>query len=84
MSDVLKETPADGVLLLRINRPKKLNALSNGVIGELGEALFVAHGDGTRAVIIAGDARAFAAGADLEEFLDEGPILAAWDRLWTS
>jgi len=84
MSDVLKETPADGVLLLRINRPKKLNALSNGVIGELGEALFIAHGDGTRAVIIAGDARAFAAGADLEEFLDEGPILAAWDRLWTS
>lgn len=81
--DVLRETPADGVVLLRLNRPKKLNALSNGVISALGEALFTAHSDGTRAVIVTGDARAFAAGADLEEFLDEGPILAAWDALWT-
>jgi enoyl-CoA hydratase len=82
MSDVALEKPADGVILLRINRPKKLNALSNGVIGELGEALIGAQSDGTRAVIIAGGERAFAAGADLEEFLEEGPMLAEWDILW--
>ena len=83
MSDVLREGPAEGVLLLRLNRPKKLNALSNGIVRELGDALEEAQGDGTRAVIIAGDVRAFAAGADVEEFLSEGPILTAWDRLWT-
>lgn len=82
MSDVVRETPSDGVLVLRINRPKKLNALSNGVVAALGEALITAQQDGTRVAIIAGDARAFAAGADIDEFLDEGPLLAAWDTLW--
>ena len=83
MSDVLRETPADGVVVLRLNRPKKLNALSNGVVGDLGEMLHVAQADGTRAVIVAGDARAFAAGADLDEFLEDGPLLAAWDVIWS-
>ena len=82
MSDIVRETPADGVIILRINRPKKLNALSNGVISEIGEALYAAQSDGTRAIIIAGDARAFAAGADLEEFLSEGPLLAEWEIIW--
>jgi len=82
MSDVLRETPAPNVLLLRLNRPKKLNALSNAVIRTLGDELERAHKDGTRAIVIAGDARAFAAGADLDEFLAEGPALEAWDRLW--
>jgi len=83
MSDVLRETPAEGVIVLRLDRPKKLNALSNDVIGDLGEMLSVAQSDGTRAVIIAGDARAFAAGADLDEFLEDGPLLAAWDLIWS-
>jgi len=82
MSDILRETPADGVVVLRLNRPKKLNALSNGVVADLGEMLADAQVDGARAVIIAGDARAFAAGADLDEFLEEGPLLAAWDLIW--
>jgi enoyl-CoA hydratase len=83
MSDILRETPADGVVILRLNRPKKLNALSNDVVGDLGEMLNAAQTDGTRAIIIAGDARAFAAGADLDEFLENGPLLAAWDLIWT-
>jgi enoyl-CoA hydratase len=82
MSDVLRETPAEGVLLLRLNRPKKLNALSNRVVRALGDALADAEGDGTRCVVIAGDARAFAAGADIEEFLAEGARLELYDRLW--
>jgi enoyl-CoA hydratase len=83
MSDILRETPAGGVVVLRLNRPKKLNALSNDIVGDLGEMLHVAQTDGTRAVIIAGDARAFAAGADLDEFLEDGPLLAAWDTIWS-
>jgi enoyl-CoA hydratase len=81
--EVLRETPHDGVMLLRLNRPKKLNALSNGVVRSLGEYLDAAQRDGTRAIVITGDARAFAAGADIDEFLKEGAILAAWDRLWS-
>ena len=83
MSDVLREAPASGIVVLRLNRPKKLNALSNDVVSDLGEMLGVAQTDGTRAVIVAGDARAFAAGADLDEFLEEGPLLAAWDVIWS-
>ena len=82
MSDILRETPAEGVVVLRLNRPKKLNALSNGIVGEIGEMLSEAQNDGTRAVIITGDARAFAAGADLDEFLEDGPLLAMWDEIW--
>jgi enoyl-CoA hydratase len=82
VSEVLRETPAAGIVVLRLNRLKKLNALSNGMVGELGDAFAAASRDGTRVVVIAGDARAFAAGADVDEFLSEGPDLAAWDRLW--
>lgn len=83
MSDeVLRETPADGVVVLRLNRAKKLNALSNAVVTLIGDELERAQNGNVRAVIIAGDARAFAAGADLDEFLQQGPALDAWDRLW--
>lgn len=80
--DVLRETPAAGVLVLRLNRAKKLNALSNAVVRALGDELERAQSGDVRAVVIAGDARAFAAGADLDEFLEHGPALDAWDRLW--
>ena len=83
MSDeVLRETPANGVVVLRLNRPKKLNALSNAVVTLIGDELERAQNGNVGAVVIAGDARAFAAGADLDEFLQQGPALDAWDRLW--
>jgi enoyl-CoA hydratase len=80
---VLIERPLPHVLLLRLNRPKVLNALSNAVIAQLGDALEAADLDGeTRAVVITGDERAFAAGGDIAEFAGEGPRLEEWDRLW--
>jgi enoyl-CoA hydratase len=80
---VLIERPSPHVLLLRLNRPKVLNALSNAVIAQLGDALEAADLDGeTRAVVITGDERAFAAGGDIAEFAGEGPRLEEWDRLW--
>ncbi len=87
MSDapVLVERPAEGVGLLRLNRPKVLNALSNEVVAQLAAALEAFDGDGTtRAVVIAGDERAFAAGADIAEFATSGPRLEEWDRIWNA
>ena len=86
MSDTLRIShPQDGVALVELNRPKCLNALNNELMRALGDALerFVADGT-TRAVVIAGDERAFAAGADIGEFQTDGPDLAQWDRVWAS
>lgn len=86
MSDTLRISfPRKGVALVELNRPKRLNALNNELMRALGDALDTFAADGTtRAVVIAGDERAFAAGADIGEFQTEGPDLAQWDRLWAS
>jgi enoyl-CoA hydratase len=81
---VLTERPHEHVALVRLNRPKVLNALSNELAEKLATALEVLDGDGvTRAVVLTGDDRAFAAGADIAEFAAEGPRLEVWDRLWS-
>jgi enoyl-CoA hydratase len=62
----------DGVLRLRLNRPQALNALSNQLIAELGEALADAEADpGIGAIILTGSDKAFAAGADIKEMRDK-------------
>lgn len=86
MSDALivTERPHEHIALVRLNRPKVLNALSNALVADLATALEALDGDGvTRAVVIAGDARAFAAGADIAEFASAGPQLEEWDRIWS-
>jgi len=86
MSETLRIShPHVGVALLELNRPKRLNALNNELMRALGDALDACAADGvTRAVVIAGDERAFAAGADIGEFVTEGPDLAQWDRIWAT
>jgi enoyl-CoA hydratase len=79
---LLIERPAEGVALVRLNRPKVLNALSNDVVSRLADAFEGFDADGTRAVVLTGDERAFAAGADIAEFAADGPRLEEWDRLW--
>ena len=83
MSDLVVEHPFEGVALVRLNRPKVLNALSNALVRELGDTFERLDGDpAMRAVVLTGDARAFAAGGDISEFAGEGPKLDDWDRLW--
>jgi enoyl-CoA hydratase len=56
------------VRLVRLDRPEVLNALRTRLLGELREALAHAeHDDEVRAVVLTGDERAFAAGADIGE-----------------
>ncbi|HEX3468280.1 MAG TPA: enoyl-CoA hydratase-related protein [Candidatus Elarobacter sp.] len=78
---VVTERPHEHVALVRLNRPKVFNALSNALLDELAGAMETAAGDGvTRAIVLTGDMRAFAAGADIAEFAAEGPRLEVWDR----
>ena len=79
---VLTERPHEHVALVRLNRPKALNAISNELFEQLIVALETLAAEGVvRAAVITGDARAFAAGADIAEFA-AGPQLEMWDRLF--
>ncbi len=72
---VLVEHPAEGVALVRINRPDVSNALNLEVrkliarpLTELGED------DTTRCIVLAGNDKSFAAGADIKEMAGAGTI----------
>jgi len=61
------------VALVTLNRPKQLNALNPELMQELGQALLAADADpGTGAIVIAGNEKAFAAGADIGVMKDFG------------
>lgn len=52
--------------LIRLNRPKQLNALNDALVDELGQALDAFEADeGIGAIVITGNEKAFAAGADI-------------------
>ena len=61
------------VCVLMFRRPDKLNALSTAVEVALGQALVSEELRTSRAVVIAGEGRAFSAGADVTEFRDATP-----------
>jgi|SRR5882672_7774416 len=61
------------VALIRLNRPKQLNALNDALMNELGDALTKLDGDeGIGAIVITGNDKAFAAGADIGAMKDWG------------
>jgi len=72
---VLIERPRDGVGLIRINRPDRLNALNEATLKAIALALrdFAAD-DAIHAVVLTGDQRAFAAGADVTEMQDKTAV----------
>lgn len=54
--------------LITLNRPRALNALCDGLMAEVSEALNEYDGDATiGAVVLTGSQKAFAAGADIAE-----------------
>jgi enoyl-CoA hydratase/carnithine racemase len=62
----------DGVALLRLNRPQALNALNDGLMRDVIDALAaLAADDGVGCVVITGSDRAFAAGADIKEMAEK-------------
>jgi len=57
--------------VITLNRPKQLNALSPALMTELGRALGALDGDaGIGAIVITGNDKAFAAGADISQMKD--------------
>jgi len=64
-----EKTGTDGrVALIQLNRPKALNALCDGLMTELTQALTAFNNDKTvGAIVITGSEKAFAAGADIKE-----------------
>lgn len=89
--NILVETRGH-VGLITLNRPKALNALSTGLVTDLGQALDVFEDDdGIRAVVITGGEKAFAAGADIKEMASKSFvdcyvgefITKGWERITT-
>jgi enoyl-CoA hydratase len=63
------------VATVTLNRPRVLNALSPALIAELSDALRAFDEDPeVRAVVLTGGPRVFAAGADIGDMADRGPV----------
>jgi enoyl-CoA hydratase len=63
------------IAVITLNRPKVLNALSPDLIQELTTALGELDGDeSVRAVVLTGGPKVFAAGADIGDMADRGPV----------
>jgi len=87
--ELIKLTHDGPVAVIQLNRPEVLNALNMKLMDEVIAALdyLEAHED-TLCVIITGNERAFAAGADIKEMADASSIemlvrdqFAKWDRI---
>lgn len=65
----------DRTVLITLNRPEVLNALSAQLMSELAEALRQAEADeDVGAIVLTGNEQAFAAGADIGQMKDQGFI----------
>jgi enoyl-CoA hydratase len=72
---VVATDPADGVRMLRFNRPAKANAFSEAMLERIAAELDLArHDRGVRAVVVTGGDVMFAAGGDLREWEDKSPL----------
>lgn len=86
---LVERQPEQRTALVRLNRPKQLNALNGAVMDALCEALEELDRDaGVRAIVVTGSERAFAAGADIGEMAEASPIdmlvtnrIGQWDRI---
>jgi 2-(1,2-epoxy-1,2-dihydrophenyl)acetyl-CoA isomerase len=70
----------DGVGLIQLNRPEKMNAIGAVTRKQLGEAIKqVERDDAVRVVVLTGSGRAFCSGADVTEMAQEGGMRSPED-----
>jgi enoyl-CoA hydratase len=87
--NILLERLEGKVGLIRLNRPKQLNALNAALMKEIADALSTLDADrDIGCIIITGDDRAFAAGADIKEMAESSAVemlthdsISLWDRV---
>ena len=88
-SDIISLTHEQGYALIRLNRPDVLNAISLQLMTDLVAALEESDADdAVKCIIITGNARAFAAGADIREMAEATATemirrdqFALWERI---
>jgi enoyl-CoA hydratase len=86
---LVERQPEQRTALVRLNRPKQLNALNGPTMDALCAALEELDRDeAVRAIVVTGNERAFAAGADIGEMASATPIdmlvsnrIGQWDRV---
>jgi enoyl-CoA hydratase len=86
---LVERQPDRRTALIRLNRPQHLNALNGATMDALCDALEeLDRDDGVRAIVVTGNERAFAAGADIGEMAGASPIdmlrsnrIGQWDRV---
>ena len=86
---LVERQPEQRTALVRLNRPQQLNALNGPVMDALCAALEeLDRDDAVRAMVVTGNERAFAAGADIGEMATATPIdllltnrIGQWDRI---
>ncbi|WP_287815403.1 2,3-dehydroadipyl-CoA hydratase PaaF, partial [Pseudomonas sp.] len=89
MPALLTVEQLESVRLVTLDRPEALNALTTAMLGELAHELANAEQDPTtHAVVLTGNRKAFAAGADLKEMAERDlvgilndPRVAFWQRI---
>lgn len=83
------ETSLTGnIAVIELNRPRQLNSLNRKMVSEIIAALEGFDRDeNVRVTVLTGKGRAFSAGADIDEMMDDNPIsleqlnqFADWDR----
>lgn len=85
---ILVETHED-IGIIQLNRPKVLNAINRLMVDEIVDQMETFDRDpNIKVIILRGNERAFAAGADIEEMMNDTPIsfeladpFAVWDKM---
>lgn len=85
----VQEQAKPHVALVQLNRPKELNALNLQLMGELRDALKeLEENEQVRAIVITGNDRAFAAGADIKQMAGKTAVdmlnidqFSTWDQI---
>jgi len=83
VTELVRSERNGAVALLTLNRPKALNALDRDTLTAIEQSVRALAGDDSvRAVVVTGEGRAFAAGADIEQMSSMTPVEAeAFSRL---
>ncbi|RZQ63326.1 enoyl-CoA hydratase/isomerase family protein [Amycolatopsis suaedae] len=81
MTDTVEVTVDQGVATIWLNRPDRLNAVSDELVTDLLAALDAVASSGAGAAVLAGRGRAFCAGHDLKEVIPPGDSRERIERL---